>query len=63
LNFQIEHHLFAGICHVHYKKLSKIVREATTAFKIPYHVEPSFLKALIGHYKMLKKLGNRDSVY
>jgi linoleoyl-CoA desaturase len=57
LNFQIEHHLFTGICHVHYKKLSPIVKSAAAGFGIPYHVEPTFFKALAGHVRMLKKLG------
>jgi len=59
LNFQIEHHLFTGICHVHYKKLAPIVRSATMDFGIPYHVEPTFLRALGGHVRMLKKLGRQ----
>jgi linoleoyl-CoA desaturase len=57
LNYQIEHHLFTGICHVHYRKLAPIVQEEARAFGVPYHVEPTFFKALAGHYKMLKKLG------
>jgi linoleoyl-CoA desaturase len=57
LNYQIEHHLFSGICHVHYPQLAKIVRAGTAAFGIPYHVEPTFRKALSGHVRMLKRLG------
>jgi linoleoyl-CoA desaturase len=57
LNYQIEHHLFTDICHVHYPKLSAIVRSAAAAFNIPYHVEPTFLKALREHARMLKVLG------
>jgi len=55
LNFQIEHHLFPHICHVHYPKLSKIVQHTA----IPYQVEPTFVTALITHGKMLKKLGSK----
>jgi linoleoyl-CoA desaturase len=57
LNFQIEHHLFTGICHVHYRKIAPIVKSATNSFHIPYHVQPTFFKALSEHVKMLKKLG------
>jgi linoleoyl-CoA desaturase len=57
LNFQIEHHLFTGICHVHYPRLASIVRSTTEAFGLPYHVEKTFLRALWEHAKMLKKLG------
>ncbi|MEO8147803.1 MAG: acyl-CoA desaturase [Bacteroidia bacterium] len=57
LNFQIEHHLFTGICHVHYPKLAPIVKAACNSYNMPYHEEPTFLKAIAGHVKMLKKLG------
>jgi len=57
LNFQIEHHLFTGICHVHYPRLAPIVKSAADDFGIPYHVEPTFFQALRGHVRMLKKLG------
>ena len=57
LNFQIEHHLFTGVCHVHYKNLAPIVKAACEAYNIPYNVQPSFSKALNEHLKMLKVLG------
>ncbi|MCD6068082.1 MAG: hypothetical protein K0S33_2908 [Bacteroidetes bacterium] len=57
LNFQIEHHLFTGICHVHYPKLAPIVKKVTADFGVTYHVESTFWKALRGHVRMLKKLG------
>jgi linoleoyl-CoA desaturase len=57
LNFQIEHHLFASVCHVHYKKIAPIVKSTARAFGLPYHVQPTFLKAIWEHAKMLKKLG------
>jgi len=58
LNFQIEHHLFTNICHVHYKKIARIVKRTAEEFGIPYHVQPSFSKALKEHAKMLKILGS-----
>ncbi len=57
LNYQIEHHLFTGVCHVHYKKLASIVQSTTADFGLPYHVHPTLFKALREHAKMLKKLG------
>lgn len=57
LNFQIEHHLFTGICHVHYKKIAPIVRSTIKEFGLPYNVQPTFLKAVLEHARMLKKLG------
>jgi fatty acid desaturase len=32
LTFQIEHHLFPHICHVHYPKLSHIVRRTAASW-------------------------------
>ncbi len=57
LNYQVEHHLFANISHVHYKGLSKIVAETAREFGIPYHCQPSFARALHSHGKMLYQLG------
>jgi len=57
LNYQVEHHLFPNICHVHYKRISKIVKETAKEFGLPYHSHATFLKAIIEHAKMLKQLG------
>jgi linoleoyl-CoA desaturase len=57
LNFQIEHHLFPNICHVHYKKISRIVRQTAQEFNLPYHVQPTFAHALWNHGRMLWVLG------
>lgn len=61
LNFQIEHHLFPNICHVHYAKLSKIVQETTAEFNLPYYAKATFAGAIADHFRMLKALG-RDEV-
>lgn len=60
LNYQIEHHLFPHICHVHYPNLSKIVKRTAAKWGIPYQVEPTFVSALIVHGRMLRKLGKAD---
>jgi linoleoyl-CoA desaturase len=60
LNFQIEHHLFPHICHVHYPKIAKIVAEVAREFNIPYQVMPTFRSALYAHGKMLKYLGRNE---
>jgi linoleoyl-CoA desaturase len=59
LNFQVEHHLFSNICHIHYKKIAPIVRKTAMEFGIEYNVKPTFLKALKSHVKRLKELGRR----
>ena len=62
LNYQIEHHLFPNICHIHYRKLSKIVKETAEEFGIPYHVQSNFFLALMNHGRMLKRLGRNDLI-
>lgn len=57
LNFQIEHHLFPNICHVHYRKISEIVRSTATEYGLPYKTATTFVSALYGHMKLLKQLG------
>jgi linoleoyl-CoA desaturase len=57
LNFQIEHHLFPNVCHVHYRKISQIVQETAHEFGLPYKSARTFLGALRGHARLLKQLG------
>ncbi|UKN01655.1 fatty acid desaturase [Paracrocinitomix mangrovi] len=57
LNYQVEHHLFPNICHVHYKKISKIVRETAKEYNVPYNSHTTFFKAIAYHTKLLKSLG------
>ena len=58
LNFQIEHHLFPNICHVHHKKLSKIVKSTAQEFNVPYHEHKTFISVLRSHFKRLSQLGS-----
>ena len=62
LNFQIEHHLFPNICHVHYKSISKIVKKTALEFGLPYNSQPNFMKALREHTRMLYRLGHYDQL-
>ena len=62
LNFQIEHHLFPNVCHVHYKKISKIVRETAKEYNLPYYSEKTFFRAVKSHALMLKTLGSQDQL-
>lgn len=57
LNYQIEHHLFPNICHVHYKKISKIVKETALEFDIPYYQHKTFFGAVKSHFSLLNQLG------
>jgi len=58
LNFQIEHHLFPDICHVHYPKVAKVVKQTAEEFNLPYHEFDSFGGALASHFTHLKEMGS-----
>jgi linoleoyl-CoA desaturase len=57
LNFQVEHHLFPKICHVHYPKIAEIVQNTAQEFNVPYLEHKSFGHALRSHFATLQRLG------
>jgi len=57
LNYQIEHHLFPRVAHVHYPALAPIVERTAKEYGINYRVNPTLWSALRSHYRMLQKLG------
>ncbi|PWS29973.1 fatty acid desaturase family protein [Pedobacter paludis] len=60
LNRQIEHHLFPKICHIHYGKISVIVKQTALEYGMPYHESTTFGAALRSHYLVLKKMGRAN---
>ncbi len=57
LNFQIEHHLFPKVSHVHYPALSKIVRQVCKEYQLEYIEYPSVTRAIAAHVNFLKTMG------
>jgi len=57
LNYQIEHHLFPHVCHIHYRKIAPIVAATAREFNLPYNVQKTFARALVEHGRMLRTLG------
>jgi len=57
LNFQIEHHLFPTICHVHYPEIAPIVESTAKEFGITYHYHRTFIAAIGSHFRALIKFG------
>lgn len=57
LNFQIEHHLFPKICHVHYPALSRIVEATCLAHGVRYTVQPTLVAAIASNVRWLRGLG------
>jgi linoleoyl-CoA desaturase len=59
LNFQIEHHLFPRICHIHYPAISSIVAATCHEFALPYVCYPTVRSAVAAHYRFLKTMGRK----
>jgi linoleoyl-CoA desaturase len=57
LNYQVIHHLFPQICHIHYPKIAPILAELCAEQGIRYSVYPTFRDALVANYRWLKFLG------
>jgi linoleoyl-CoA desaturase len=57
LNFQIEHHLFPRICHVHYPKIARIVEKTCRRYGIEYRAFPTVASAVRSHYRWLRAMG------
>jgi linoleoyl-CoA desaturase len=62
LNYQVEHHLFPNICHVHYRNISSIVESTAKEFGVPYKKIDTFMGALAAHGRLLKELGKSEHV-
>jgi len=57
LNFQIEHHLFPRISHIHYPAISVFVRDICRNNGVKYHEHASMMDAIISHIGHLYRLG------
>ncbi|MEX1202133.1 MAG: acyl-CoA desaturase [Ferruginibacter sp.] len=57
LNFQIEHHLFPRISHVHYPQISKIIKETCNEFNVKYIEFKRMRQAVVSHTLHLKRMG------
>lgn len=62
LNYQIEHHLFPKICHVHYPSIAPIVKKTAREFGIPYLENKTFGEAFRSHIATLKRFGRLPSL-
>lgn len=59
LNFQIEHHLFPYISHVHYPDIAPIVQRCCKRNGITYNDLGSFGDAIKDHFRHLRELGKK----
>jgi linoleoyl-CoA desaturase len=57
LNYQVVHHLFPRVCHLHYPALATIVEEACAAHAIRYRCQPGLGAALASNVRWLRRMG------
>ena len=57
LNYQVVHHLFPGVCHVHYPALAPIIKAAAEKHGLHYQIYPTFWSALRAHFRHLANVG------
>jgi len=62
LNHQVEHHIFPHISHIHYKKISEIVRNTANEFNLPYNEYRTMVEAFVQHFKQLNYLGHQHEL-
>lgn len=62
LNFQIEHHLFPRVSHIHYPAISKIVMAKCKEFNMPYNKYDTMLEAVASHFRVMRQLGRAQKV-
>jgi linoleoyl-CoA desaturase len=56
LNYQIEHHLFPSISHIHYPALAPIVQQTCKEHGVAYHSHPTFRAAIASHFRWLREM-------
>jgi len=57
LNFQVEHHLFPRISHVHYPMVARVVEATCREHGVPYLAHRTFAAGIASHYRLLRRLG------
>jgi linoleoyl-CoA desaturase len=62
LNYQIEHHLFPRVSHIHYPAISKIVMQKCKEFNLPYNKYDTMSEAVASHFRLMKELGKAQVV-
>ena len=61
LNYQVEHHLFPRISHVHYKRLAPVVRKVCADAGVPHYTNSNLFKALRSHVRFLRRMGKKET--
>ncbi len=60
LNFQVVHHLFPKVCHLHYPALSRIIEATCHEHGVRYRAQAGVGTALGSHVRWLKRMGRPE---
>ena len=60
LNFQVVHHLFPKVCHLHYPALAKLVAKYCAEHGIAYHCHPTLRSAFAAHIRFMRAMGRGE---
>ncbi len=58
LNYQVEHHLFPNISHIHYPQINRFVKEVCEDFNVQYIEYPTMWLAFRSHLAHIKRIGS-----
>jgi linoleoyl-CoA desaturase len=62
LNFQVEHHLFPRISHVHYPLVARVVEATCREYGVTYREHRTFGAGIASHYRLLRRLGMSTAI-
>jgi len=62
LNLHLAHHLCPTICHVHYPKLTEIIKDAAEETGLHYKSN-SWWEAIVSHWRFLRKMAKEENPY
>jgi len=60
LNYQIEHHLFPYLGHLHLPKISAIVKQTCKQYDVPYYSFPTYYDAISSYFQHLQRMGKPE---
>jgi linoleoyl-CoA desaturase len=61
LNYQVEHHLFPRISHIHYPAINSIVKKICREYGVRYNEFPTMRRAVLSHFQTMRQLGKRPA--
>ena len=58
LNFQVVHHLFPRVSHVHYPQIARVVAQVCDKYQVKYQAHRTVYSAVRSHFRFLKLMGH-----